>query len=391
MLNDFAESRAEYLAWLETLTHTHRRRIKVRVLDLNHKRIATIYDIIDGQITLKVSRGVSRVLTLTVLDPTRSIGWEPDSPSSLPKHLRRMVQVFYEVAVPDYGWVSCPVGVFVVDEVDRDGAEVSIVGSSKEALAMGSFGRAHTWKKGRKVVEVIEEILNLAGEKSSRIHLPNINATLAHDLTVSRTDKPWVQARKLAHDHDFVLFYNGRGHVVMRREPTAPTLTVGRDWLTDGLRIDRPKLVLFNRWVVLGKKPKGNKQRLSADVWLPATNPFSGFALGRDVDGERVPRWLLDEVDRPGADTKAKCLAIAQRLRDKAIRFQAEVSFDCLPFPNVEEWDLVKARDPLAGVAVVQVKEATIPLAAGSQTIGAISRISRVKRHGSYPANHGGL
>jgi NAD(P)-dependent dehydrogenase (short-subunit alcohol dehydrogenase family) len=88
---------------------------------------------------------------------------------------------------------------------------------------------------------------------------------------------------------------------------------------------------------------------------------------------------------------KDKLRQIAERARDERIRYQADVSFDSLPFPNVEEWDLLKARDPLAGAALVQVKQATIPLWEGSQTIGAIRRVSRLKRHGNLAASHGGL
>jgi hypothetical protein len=332
------------------------------------------------------------MLNLQLVDPSRSIGWEPDSPSSLPRHLRRMVQVFDVRFVPDYGPVWCPVfcGPVKPEGMNRDGAEVSIVAVGKEHLAQGSFGKAYSWKKGRLIVEVIGEILNLAGEKSSRIHLPNLPGRLQKDFNVSRTDEPLAKARHLAHQIDCVLFYNGRGHAIIRRKATHSTLTVDRSWLTSGVRIDRPELQFHNRWVALGKKPKGDKPRPSVDVWLPASNDFSGVALGREVGGVVKPRWYTKEIDRPHVESKDKLRQIAERARDERIRFQADVSLDCLPFPNVEEWDLIKARDPLTGAAVVQVKQATIPLAGGSQTIGAIDRVSRMKRH-NYPASHGGL
>jgi hypothetical protein len=358
------------------------------VLDLNHKRLGWIHRIEDGQVDINVEdEGPTRTVSIQMLDKSRSIGWEPDSPSSLPKHLRRMVQVFDVRFVPGYGPVSCPVGVFVVDEVDRDGAEVSIVGVSKEHLAMGSFGKAHSWAKGRLITEVISEILQLAGEKASRIHLPNLQGRLQKEFNVSRTDQPLAKARHLAHNIDCVLFYNGRGHAIIRRKPTHPTLTVDKHFLTSGVRMDRPPLEFHNRWVVQGKKPKGDKPRPSVDIWLPAQNEFSGVALGRNG----VPRWYTKEIDRPHVEDKDKLRQIAERARDERIRFQADVSFDAIPFPNVEEWDLLMVRDPLAGAALVQVKQATIPLVGGSQTIGAIVRRSRLKRHGNFAANHGGL
>jgi hypothetical protein len=391
MLTDFCEP-DDYRLWLEGITHTHRRDIHVRVLDLNHRRVGWIDNVIDGQVTIDVeNRPTSRIANLTFADPSKSIGWEPDSPTSLPKHLRRMVQIFDVRYIPGASEpISCPVFCGQVSEFDRSGGEVSIVALGKESLASGSFGHVEGWKKGRKVTEVISEMLQLSGEKTSRIHLPDLAATLQADFNVSRTDKPLVKARKLAHDHDCVLYPNGRGHWVMRRKPTHSTLTVDRDWLTSPVQIDRPPLEYFNRWVVKGKKPAGNKTQPVADVWLPRQNPYS--ALHPDLLRNGKPHWLIDEIDRPNAETKAACLAIANRLRDAKIRFPSDISFDCLPFPNVEEWDLIKARDRFAGTATVQVKQATIPLAAGSQSIGALKPLCRVNGHrGFFPANHGGL
>jgi hypothetical protein len=393
MLRDFTDD-VPYPAWRAGIQRTHRREIHARVLDLNHKRLAWIqpHHIDDGQVTIDVTRETTRVLNLTLLDPSRSFGWEPDSPSSLPKHLRRMVQVFDVRFIDGYDPVSCPLGVFPVTEMDREGAEVSIVGVSKEHLAMGSFGRAHSWKKGRKIVEVIGEILVLAGETPGRIHLPNLPGTLQKDFNVSRTDQPLAKARNLARQLDCVLFPNGRGHIIVRRKPLHPSMAIDKYMLTSGVRIDRPPLEFFNRWVALGKKPSGNKPRPSADVWLPAQNDFSGVALGRDVGSTRVPRWYIQELDRPQVETKAKLQQIVERARDEKIRGQAEISLDCLPFPNVEEWDLLKAVDPFAGTALVQVRQATIPLVGESQTIGAVDRKSRGKRHGGFhPATSGGL
>lgn len=375
--------------YLDTLSHTHQRRIRVKVLDLNHRKLAHLEgeSILDGQVTINVERRgeCSRVALLRLFDPTRSIGWEPDSPSSLPLHLKRMVQVYYDVLVPGYGWVSCPVFCGPVVEVDREGAEVNVVAEGKERLALGSFGRAHTWKKGRKTVEVIAEILELAGEAASRIHLPNLPHTLPQTLNVRRTEKPWVQARKLARSLDRELFYDGRGHVRLRFAPNSSTFTVDEDFLRGPVRIDRPKLEFHNRWLVLGAKPKGAKKRVSADVALPASHALSGQSLARG--GE--PFWKIREEDRSQIKTAARCREIAERLRDEKIHAAADISFDCLPLPFLEEYDFVKAVDPLTGPCRVRVKQATLPLHQGDMTIGAVKQVSKVKRH--HSASHGGL
>lgn len=378
MFRDFADSDEEYLAWRDTLTHTHQRRIRVKVMNLGHTTKAWIDDVLDGQVTIDVTnRECTRVCNLRLLDPSQSIGMEPDDASSAPVHLRRMVQVLYEVQVPGYGWVSCPVFTGPVVEMDRDGAEVSLVAEGKERLALGSFGHGHTWAKKRKKVEVIREILELAGEAPARIHLPPLKNTLSKPFNVGRAEKPWVQARKLARslgEDGLELFYDGRGHVRARRISASPVRPfVDDDWLMTPVRQDRPKIEFFNGWIVNGANPPGDKPRVSSLlVGLPDRHPFSAQSLARNGK----PYWKIREESRPQVKTKARATQIARKLRDEHIEANAQISFDMLPLPNVEEWDLLRAVDPLTGPAKVRVKQATIPLVGGAQTIGAIKRVS---------------
>lgn len=391
MFRDFADSDEEYLAWRAALVRTHQRRIRVKVLKLDHSKVAWIEDVLDGQVTIDVeNRECTRVCNLRLADPTLSLGMEPDSPTSLPTHLRRMVQVFYDVQVPGYGWVECPVFCGPVVEMDREGAEVSLVAEGKERLALGSFGRTHSWAKKRKKTAVIREILELAGEASARIHLPAKNNTLSKPFNVSRTDKPWVQARKLARSMHMELFYDGRGHVRMRKTPTVVVRPfIDDDWLLSPVRQDRPKLEFFNGWIVLGENPPGDKPRISSGlIGLPEDHPFSADSLARNGK----PFWRIREESRPQVKTKARAAQIARRLKDDHIEANAQVSFDMLPLPNIEEWDLLRAVDPLTGPAKVRLKQATIPLVGGAQTIGAVRRVSRGGRgRGFRPASQGGL
>lgn len=390
MFRDFADSVDEYDAWLDTLAHTHERRIRVRVMTLDHVTKAWLEDVLDGQVTIDVeNRECARVANLRLLDPSRSLWMEPDGPSSLPVHLRRMIQILYEVKVPGYGWVSCPVFTGPVVEMDRDGAEVALIAESKERLALGSFGRSHTWAKKRKKTAVIREILELAGEESKRIHLPPKNATLSKPFNVSRTEKPWVQARRLAESMKMDLYYDPRGHVRMRKSPEAPTRPrIGSDRLLSAVRMDRPKIEFVNGWIVRGDNPPGDRPRVTSQlVGLPKNHPFSAQSLARNGK----PFWRIREVSRPQVKTKARANQIAKRLRDDHIEANAQISFDCLPLPNIEEWDLLRAIDPLTGSHRVRVRQATIPLVGGAMTIGAIKRVSRGGRRGFQPASHGGL
>lgn len=379
MFRDFTDSDAEYAAWRLTLTApVQERRITVRVLDLEHRKLSWIDNVIDGQVTIDVTnRECTRTANLTLLDPTSSIGWEPDHPSAIPLHLHRMVTIIDWRRVPGFDWIGCPIFTGPVVEIDRNGAEVTIVCEGKERLALGSFGRTHQWKKGRKVTDVIREMLELAGETSTRIHLPASRATLGKDVVVTRTNKPWVEARKLAESRDYKLFYDGRGHVRMRKAPSKFLFTFDKDWLLGPLRLDRPKLVFSNGWIINGPKPAAKKPRVSSGlIGLPKPNDFSAYSLRRNGQWH----WLIHEEERQHVKTNAEAKAIANRLRDQRIRFAADVSFDVLPLPNIEEWDMVRVVDPLAGVAVVQAKQVTYPLVSGGMSVGSIKRISQMKR-----------
>lgn len=383
MLTDFRHVNGTPVSadtYYDALCHTHQRRVRVRVMNINHGRVSWLPDILDGQVTIDVTtREVSRVANVTLFDPTESLGWEPDTPSALPLHLRQMIQIIDERAIPGVGWVQCPVFTGPVSEFDRTGAEVRIVAEGKDRLALGSFGRSHSWKKGRKVTAVIREILELSGEVPKRIHLPNLNNTLNRDFNVSRTDRPLVEARKLARSlNDRVIFYDGRGHAVMRRKPTtAVGPQLDKDWLMGPVRIDRPKLEFHNGFIVYGAKPGGNKPRPSSGlVGLPKNHDFSAYSLRRN--GKWY--WRIREEERSNVKTNARALEIAQKMRDAQIQFVAEVSADILPLPNIEEWDRLRAIDPLTGGVVLQVRQATIPLVGGVQTIGARERISRRTR-----------
>ncbi len=384
MYRDFAETPAAYNAWIRTLQQDHERRILARVMKLDHSRLGWFDDILDGQVSIAVeNRDSTRVGSLRLFDPTQSIGMEPDSPSTLPIHKRRMVQVVYEINVPGYGWMGPPVITGPVVDFGRDGAEVTITINGKEKLALGSFGRTHSWKKGRKKVDVIRDILLLAGESSRFIHLPPLKATLHKPFNVSRTDKPLVAARKLAHGMGWYLFPDGRGHWRMRtgrnKEPLRPF--IDKDWLCGPLGEDPTDKEFFNGWIVKGDNPRGPKPRIQSDlIALPEAHPYSAQTLGADRNNK--PYWVIHEETRNGVKTKERANKIARRQKDLQVEAHSQSTVEMLPLPNVEEWDLLRAIDPLTGGKLLRVKEATIPLVSGTMTIGSVRRVSvGGKRH----------
>lgn len=387
MLRTFAGSHADYLDWLAAIQVTHRRRIRLRVLDLEHNPVGDLSDLfVDGDVTIDVKRIPTRIATLSLLDPTRSISWEPDAASSLGKHYQRMIRVDYEVAVPELGrWISCPVITGPVADFDRDGAAVTIVVEGKEMLAMGNVGSARTYARKRKVTDVIVSLLRGAGEADNKMDIPDLDATLPERLTLKRTDTWWTEARKLANAVDRDLFYDARGRVVLRKRKGKPELTIGAHTreeakrtyvagLASEVRVERDPGERHNKWIVLGPKPRGDKKRVTAEVALPKSHPYS--AQERKRNGE--PFWLIDETENSNIKNHAKAKAIADKRRDASIRSQVATTFDTLPIPNVEEFDLVRVLDRAVGATQVRASEVTIPLGLGgqSQSWGYLKRVT---------------
>lgn len=378
------------VAWQLGMTTTHGREVTVRVMTLDHRQVTRELrnEIIDGQVIIDTSRDAISACSLTVLDPTQSIAWEPNSARDFP-HLQRMIQVIDSRLVAGVGgqpwsWVECPVFTGPITDVSRDGATVTISADSKDSLALANFSHPRTWKAKLRVTDVITDMLvDFAGENPNRIHLPRgLKTTIPERLSVTRDDLIWVQVRKLAESAGFKVFYDARGHVVMRRASNSAAMTIDRTSLASAVRIDREAPEIKNRWIVLGPKPKAHKKQVTADIALPKRHPWSAQSLGRDNGSGLVPRWLID-IQKPGqVKNHAIALKIATKQRDEQLRTSQQVTVDHLPFPQIEPYDLVKVIDPRLGVFLIRANQYTLPLGGGGPaTLGAVRKASVQPRH----------
>lgn len=384
---------ADYGAWRAGVRRVHRRDIVVRVLDLDHRYIGTLPPITDGQRTIDVGGTPTREVSLTVLDPGRTIGWEPDGADDF-TYMKRMIQVWDRRLIDGVGWVGCPIftGPIAIGGVTRTGSEVGIVAEGKERLAMGNIARSHTWGRKAVAVAVIRELLILAGEHPSRIHLPPLRDTLPEALNITRggayfggpfTDAPlstnrtqtyWQVAQRLARSMGYFLYYDGLGHARMRKAPTLPVETLDAGVLMTPPRKGREGLgTMRNRWIVLGPKPKGQKTRVSAEISLPARHDLSAQSLGRNGR----PRWLIEQTVESQLRSVKKARQMVLAKRDEQMRVTEDLQVETLPIPNFEEWDLVRVIDPETGERPhLRLKQETLPLVSGNQTLGAARRVS---------------
>lgn len=396
MRKNHAHGQGGYGAWLTAINHSHYRRIGVHAMNLEHKRPVDLSARFhSGSVAINTKAEVSRILTLTLWDPHQTIRWEPTDPDSSTPHLSRMVSVDYRVAGHGLtGWVDCPTFTGPVFDMDRAGPLVTITGYGKEWLALGEYGKRRTFQRKMKVTHVIRELMRDSGETDEWMRIPDLKHTLPERLTLNRMDKVWVEVKKLARSIGYVIFYDGAGVLQMRRRTRSAAITIDRNWLASDVAIDRQPAEWYNRWIVIGAKPRGHKKRIKVDLKLRKKSSLAAGRIGRNGK----PRWRIKQTEDSKIKNRERALEIARKDRDDQAVMVAQTSFETLPLPNAEEYDMVRVRDRLLGSMKHRVETVTIPLGgdgAPTQSWGILQRLEggRRRRRGpkNHPATHGGL
>ena len=170
----------------------------------------------------------------------------------------------------------------------------------------------------------------------------------------------------------FNLFYNGSGRLVARRRSRDPVLVLkeGRDLS------DRPKptfdalearnhVVVTGATITRGKKPHRRQVQMRGSATLKSTHPLSPSALARN--GKR--RYMTEFVSVDNLKTAAACRSRAERILREKSQDGLELEFSFLPFPLLEELDVVRVATEEYELDVV-LKRFTIPLDEGLMTAG---------------------
>lgn len=371
---------SELRAYHRTLvTPGHLRRILVEVLNMDGELLSRLTpDVVDGQLTVDVKRTPTRIATLSFLDESRSVHFEPDSPGDAPLHRKRQVRIIDARYVEALGeWVECEVITGPIWDFDRTGALVTLTIDGGERKAMGAKWKPQTFGKKQPKTDVIHSLLSDAGE--ARLGgIPNLGATMPERLTVLRMDPIWPRCRKLAESMDRQLFYNGSGAPVLRRLPARPLFTFDERHLLGDVTIDRNPEGVFNTFVVVGAKPKGSKRRVRAVESLPNAHPLSSAALG--ANGER--HYLVKQEENRQIKTRAEARARAERLRDDASKVIVDYSFDTIPVPHLQENDLVKVVTD-GGTLRLRMRAWTLPFGyegAPAMSVGSVKRTTTSRR-----------
>lgn len=374
----------EHVEYLATLAGSHEIKVTVQVLDNEHRVLSVVTQILlDGQVDAKMVTvrnaeeiEVSRVCRLQLLDPTRTMTFDSASPDAGALYLDRMVRVVYSVRCPSR-WVDVPVFTGPVIKCDRDGDIVNVEAHGKEEFGLGAAYSPLTLK-GRKT-DAIRTLLDRSGETARYVEIPASAENLTTALTVGRESKLFAKAFWVAASMNRRLFYDGRGigRSVALSSKSVASISSGNGGLlmTDPqISFDTQNLVNIVR--VVGGKPEGSKSAVVATEVAPSTHPLSPYKIGRNGK----PRYLLQVYENTNLRTVAAARAAALTLLRQSLLQQIDVTYDCLPIPHLEPWDVVTVQTPNFNLAH-QANSFSLPLRHDAEmTIGYQRNLSKPRR-----------
>lgn len=357
-------STSQYAEYLRTLATGYELKVTVHLLTPEHELVRTVsHTLMDGQIDVvapKYNGGdveVSRTAMLTFLDPERSMALDSGSPSEGAYYMDRMLRVIYSVRC-SFGWVDVPVFTGPIVKVDRDGDMIDVECQGKEYYALRSAWKTGT-VKGRKG-DVMMALLRRTGEISRYTDFPNTKTTVSKPVSIGRESKIWAHVWKINESMNRVLLYDGRGVAVSRKRPAKVSAKITSG--TGGMLLSDPQISysmdgLVNAVRVTGKKAAKGKVTPSSTALPPSSHPLSPVRLGRRGDG----LYNAEFIDNQDLKTTAACRALAVSTLAAGLAQHVEASFDTLPIPHLEPWDIVQAPTDRASTRIT-VYEFSLPL-----------------------------
>lgn len=378
----------------ETLVASHQVRITVNLTDLvgNFKRDLSD-TLLGGQVDVDVTAEVSRVCTVELFDPHKSLLFASGDPDEAGLYMHKMIQIIYSVRrTNDEAWIDIPVFTGPIVKADRDDDTVHIEAQGKELLAKAPLWRPFVAKKGASVGDTIERLLVFrAGEKPTNLDLGAPKARLNKDYTfVELAQNPWDAAKKLAQADDLHLFYDGAGVARLRR----PRTSHGRTF-TDGDQgelMSKPVITFDateakNAVVVKGGKQKG-EAIVDGRAVLPRTDPLNPWAIGRKNGESHVPRYLPEVIENDKITSQKKAEEIADKRLKRLSMSQVSVQFESVPIPYLEEYDpLTLAYGGY--VTKFFARQFSIPLTVGETMSVGYNRRMRARRRNQNKTKRG--
>lgn len=357
----------------------------VQVMSLKRKRLRDVsLRLIEGEVSVAQEQGTSRVCSLSLFDPSGHLSLASTDPADgaiFPNNAVRVIKSYWSPDFPPgLGWVDVPVFDGPVQACPRDGNTIAVSAVGWESYGRTGTGEVKTFYAGTYVVDVIRQLLRLAGETRFDIPEPrDVPRIITESISLTRMTHPMKHAMLLAESIDRQLFYDGRGVPRLRRVPKKPVWTF-RDGdngnMVSPLQIE-PDLEGFkNAIIVEGHKPKGGDRVTSGPnpVMLPPANPLSPRALARVEDGRHM---LLDLKRNEHLKTQVECYNFGVEKLNRYAEQALGLNFDALTVPHLEPMDMV-AADTVNMQDQFPLRRFTIPLGrGGSMPVGYTREVVR--------------
>ena len=364
MLN-YGKTKSQQRDLAELLSSPHNIRMRVRLLDLNHKYLKDLTDrFADGMVTVDNTSEVTRSMDITLFDPFQKVRIDPNTPARSSVFIADMISVVYVISNPTLTQLyEIPVFCGPIDDVDRDDVWLTVKCLGKESLNLQNSWRAKTFKKGEKKTDVIKEILRrYCGE--TRMKIPDLKAKLPNDLKLTREKSPWAVAVGVARTMGMQLFYDARGYAVLRRRGKKPVFKfTERHVTTEAVKVSYDISSVVNAVQVIGKKPKKSKKRIKYTAVAPRRHPLSPWRLGRGT----APRFLWERIEDDGIESKKEAKEVARRQLARGLLAGVEITFNGIPHPALQEGDICQIKTERLATKFV-LDKFTIPLVAGADS-----------------------
>lgn len=364
---------AERSALFSTLQSHHRHGTEVYVLNMNLDPLRQISRVtLDGQVNLNTS-GISRSLQLSVWDPNSVLHFDTGDPGDGVLFHDNCLRVVKRIWVPELAraW-RMPLFTGPVTGLSRTGDLLDIEGQGMEWRALTDVP-LHVEKKGKNVVDAIEHIMReCCGER--RFRFPQeIKARLQKDAVCGEGDEdlwPWNVCRRLAASINCDLYYDGNATCVLRRNRAngSPVWTFRayhrNATVTDPVKFETAGDDLFNRAKVTGK----------FGVWGKATAPAKHRLSPGNMGRNGVP-WRHSIIEEnEDIKTEKDAGARARHLLNAQLDEMLSLSFSALPVYHLDPGDRCRVESRETS-ATFTLREASIPLLAGTMSIGFQRRV----------------
>ena len=359
-------------ALVSSLAGSEQIRTRVFLLDLEHNVVQDLSHLgPDGSTSINGGADIQSSASCSLFDPLGESGLDVVTDVAGVRPPDRMLQV-YRSSMVNGTWIDIPVFCGVIVDVSRDGDYLSIEAQSKDVLALDKPWRAYTVKKGTLVTEAVRLILaNMTGE--TRFKIQANSKKLAKDISVGSDTTPLETVKMLLDGIGYVSFYDAEGWFVAKpvsndvgfiiRDGDGGLVTsrVTRDYRSEGI-VNAVRVTSAN-----GK----NKAEAVADV----NHPFAPLKLGRNGVG----RFLWEDIQSESNLSKAQCQSQANEKLAELLLDAVSVSFEGLPVPFLDAWDVVRVEADSVAVDV-RFTQMSVPWGLGLSSYGFLPRVKARKR-----------